>query len=147
MKKITTLGLLVIGLGFAGNAWAYTPVPGDVIKVAASDAVFLVDDSLQRYPLSAGAFEVRYNNNFKLVKTVTEQEWGSYTTHFIINRALSHPAGSLVVYWQDPTIYLIENGYKRGFATWNAFASRGYSTSDIDYIGAYEAYPTGPVIK
>jgi hypothetical protein len=149
MKKAAVIGLLVFALQLisVSGAKAYIPKSGDVIKVDASPAVFLVDDAGQRIPLSSQAFAIRYNNNFDLIRTVTEAEWGGYTTNFIINETQSRPNGSLIMYWQDPTIYLIENGYKRGFATWEAFSSRGYDVAQIHVVGQFELYPTGPLLK
>jgi hypothetical protein len=150
IKKTATLfmfAFLLQAVWLTNASAAYIPVKGDLIKTAKSNTVYLVDDIGQRIPLSAGAFETRYNNNFGLIKTLTDTEVGGFTTHFIINSEQSHSSGSVVMYWQNPTIYLIENGYKRGFATWEAFSASGKSSADVHLVGEFEIYPTGQVIK
>lgn len=136
--------LLVSGMASA----AYTPVPGDLIKVETSPTVYLVDDAGQRIALSASAYEVRYNNNFSLVKTVTEAEMGTRNTNLLLNRETSVPNGTLIIYETDqPGIFLVENGYKRVFSTWQGFTAMGYDFNDVTWVGRYTMYPTGTPIQ
>ena len=139
--------ITLLFVGFSANA-AYTPKPGDVIKVESSATVYLVDDGGQRIPLSASAFEVRYNNNFSVVKTVTEAEMGVRSDNLILNRETSEPNGTLIMYQtEQPGIFLIENGYKRVFSTWEGFTARGYTFSQVTWVGAYTVFPTGVPIQ
>lgn len=122
---------------------AYTPKPGDVIKVSGTSIVYYVNDQLQRLPMYADAFEVRYNNNFFVVKNLTQAEVGEMSGNLILNRELSDAEGSVIMYDVGKTVYLIENGMKRPFTSWQAFASRGYKANQIKWVGAYHIYATG----
>lgn len=125
----------------------YTAKPGDVIKVATGKTVYYVDDQLQRIPLSADGFTTRYNNNFAVVKNVTEAEVGSFNNGLILNRELSKPNGALIIYELGKTVYLLENGVKRPFTSWEAFAKRGYKANQIHWVGTYQIYATGAPIN
>lgn len=121
---------------------------GDLIKTKTNPTVFLVDDQLTRWPVSAQAYAVRYNNNFTLVKIVADNEIGTFDPTSGINSTQAEADGSLIIYTTDrPTIYLLQNGFKRPFATWDSFTSRGYSTSKLIWVGTYDIYPTGSIIK
>ncbi|MBI4363721.1 MAG: hypothetical protein HY545_02625 [Candidatus Doudnabacteria bacterium] len=126
---------------------AYAVKPGDVIKANASATVYYVDDQLQRIPMYADAFAVRYNNDFSKVKNLTTAEVGSVNNDLILNREMSEAEGSLIMYDVGQTVYLIENGMKRPFTSWQAFINRGYSGSQIKWVGTYHLYATGPVIN
>ena len=122
---------------------AYVAKPGDVIKVKTGRTVYYVDDQLQRIPLYADAFALRYNNDFSIVKNLTEAEVGGYNNELILNRELSDAPGSLIMYNVDQTVYLLENGVKRPFTSWDAFVKRGYASKQIKWVGFYHIYATG----
>lgn len=127
---------------------AYTPQPGDVVKTAANPTVFLIDDSLARIPLSADAYAVRYNNDFSIIKVVTVAELGNWSDSFTLNEMSSAKSGSLIIYQTDrPTIYLVENGYKRPIATYEKFLAQGYKVSDVQWVAQYAIFPTGAPIQ
>jgi len=144
--------LVLICLGFHSLSFsqaqaAYVAKAGDLIKVAGgSNTVYLVDDIGQRIPLSAEAYRIRYNNDFSLVQSLTEEEVAGRTNHFLINETLSHKEGTLIKYWNSPTIYLLEDGFKRGFTSWDSFEDAGYKLSNVQLVGEYEIYPTGLII-
>lgn len=132
--------------GYSAGA-GYTPVPGDVIKVESNATVYVVDDSGQRIPLSAAAYQVRYNNNFSLIKIVTEAEMGARTEN-ILNVQSSVSNGTLIMYeTEQPGIFIVENGYKRVFSTWQGFTAKGYELSQVTWIGLYTKYPTGVPVQ
>ncbi len=59
-----------------------------------------------------------------------------------------YPDGSIVKSYGSPSIWLIENGYKRPFITWSSFVSR-YNNSDIINVNYsdLEKYPIGDPIR
>ena len=126
---------------------AYEAKPGDVIKVTTGKTVYYVDDGLQRIPLSAEGFAIRYNNNFSVVKNLTEAEVKSFNNSMILNRETSSSNGSLIMYDIGQTVYLLENGMKRPFSSWEALTKRGYEASQIQWVGTYEIYATGPSLN
>jgi len=58
-----------------------------------------------------------------------------------------HPNGCLVKYTDSAAIYLVENGKKRQFTSWNAFVSNGYKSRPILIIPDTEIYETTEVIS
>lgn len=150
-NKIVVLVLvslfLTVSFGPEMALAAEMPKPGDVVKTKNSPTVFYVDDGLANIPLDASAFAVRYKNNFGLIKTVSEDQIKPFASHHILNRVLSVAEGSIVMYYPNPTVYLIENGKKRGFTSWSAYVNRGYSNKDIQVVGTYHIYATGEAIK
>jgi hypothetical protein len=127
---------------------AYTPQPGDVVRTEANPTVFLIDDQKARIPLSADAYQVRYNNDFSLIKFVTAEELGNWSDIFTLNKKSSVPNGSLIIYHTDkPTIYLVENGFKRPIATYQKFLSLGYSMDSVEWVGQHSVFPTGEPIQ
>ncbi len=149
-KKISVLVLVLLGLQLitaSQTQAAYTPKAGDLIKVKGGNTVFLVDDVWQRIPLNAEAFAIRYNNQFSKVLELTEVEVGGKVDSWIINGEASHADGTIIKYWNDSTIYLLNGGFKHGFASWEAFTASGHNIADLELVGDYEVYPTGATIN
>lgn len=127
---------------------AYTPQPGDLVRTEQNPTVFLIDDQNTRIPLSADAYKTRYNNDFSLIKFVTAAELGSWSDLFTLNQKSSVANGTLIIYQTDkPTIYLVENGFKRPIATYQKFLSLGYGMDKVQWVGEYTIIPTGAPIQ
>lgn len=127
---------------------AYTAKPGDLLRTASDQTVVLVMDNGTRMTISADGYAVRYNNNFGLIKVVTLAERGTYNSDFILNPSSSLTSGTVFMYeMNQPGIFLIENGYKRLFSTWNGFEAAGHKLSDVEWVGQYTLYPTGTPVK
>lgn len=148
----------LLAIGFAGlvlnvlaptaQAASYIPKPGDLIKTQSSLTVFLVDDNLQKMPVSFAGYVTRYGNNWSLVKTIADSELGAYNPYLVLGATNSHKSGTLIMYTtNNPTIYLLENGVKHGFTNMQALTSRGYNTSKVEWVGTYETYPTGNIFQ
>jgi len=146
---ILSLGICAGTIFFAQSAHAAsTPKPGDLIKTKTNATVFLVDDSLNRTALTREAYVVRYGNNWSLIKVVVDSQIGAYDYTGAINTTSSHASGSVIIYRTDkPEIYLLENGFKRPFVSWDAYLHSAYANQPINWVGTYEVYPTGSVIK
>ena len=128
---------------------AYVAKPGDLLRTVNDPTVVLVMDDGTRVPLSADAYAVRYNNNFSLVKTVTEAERGTYDSmNITLNHLTSLAPSTVFIYEVDqPGIYKVENGFKRLFMTWSGFEAAGYSLNDVQWVGEYTWYPTGAPVQ
>ncbi|MBI2356182.1 MAG: hypothetical protein HYV13_03190 [Candidatus Doudnabacteria bacterium] len=135
--------MLVFGMWGHASA-AVVIMPGDLVKTQNSSVVFYMDDAKQNLPLDASGFAIRYGSDFSKIKIVAESDIKPYTGHNFLNRMLSVPEGSLIMYYPDPTVYLVKNGMKQPFTSWQAFTSRGYKSSDIKLVGTYHVYATGP---
>ena len=148
-RKSLVLSLLFALTAVAHTAGAgYTAVPGDLLRTAEDQTVVLVMDNGSRMPISADGYALRYNNNFGLVKVVTLAERGAYNSDFILNPSSSLASGTVFMYeMNQPGIFLIENGYKRLFSTWNGFEAAGNNLSDIEWVGLYSLYPTGTPVQ
>jgi hypothetical protein len=154
-RKHTKIKLLSVGVVLVAAflithkaGAAYTPQPGDVVRTAENSTVFLIDDQNTRIPLSADAYAMRYNNDFSLVKIVTAAELGNWSNVFTLNQKSSVPNGTLIIYKTDkPTIYLVENGFKRPIATYQKFLSLGYSMGTVQWVGQHSVFPTGAPIQ
>lgn len=137
------LGLVL----FTTAGAAYTPVVGDLLRTPEDATVVLVLDNGVRTPISADAYKVRYNNNFSLVKTVTLSERGSYSGDSL-NAALSLTNGTLFIYdFNQPGIFIVENGFKRLFSTWTGFEAGGHNLNNVQWVGQYTLYPTGAPVQ
>lgn len=129
---------------------AYSPTPGDLVRTQSDAGVYYIDDGNRLVAVSASAYKVRYNNDFAKIKVLPDRslEKVLLNTDVMLNTATSVKEGSLIIYNTDnPTIYLVENGKKRGFTSWEAFTSRGYKMSQVQWVGTYTIYATGSVIK
>lgn len=151
MKKAIILAALVLGCSLYSGTKAqaaYTPAPGDLIRTKTNPTVFLVADDSTRIPLSASAYAVRYGNDFSRILYVDDSVIGAYADHAALNAQTSKPNGTLIMYTTDkPIIYLIENGFKRPFATMDAFTKMGYTFNQVEWVGTYTTYATGKMIN
>ncbi len=142
---MTKSKLLLVGLGVVAGSFlfsahsahaAYTPKPGDLIKTQTKATVYLVEDNLQRVIVTALAYQIRYHNDFSLVKIVTPLELASFANGIYIGGQESHPDGTLIVYSLDnPEVFVLDHGFKK---------SLGHRTdlSGVIWVGFYENYPT-----
>ena len=150
MFKKSLLGFSVFfGLVlFAHSASAYTPQTGDLLRTADDATIVLVMDDGRRLPVSAEGYAIRYQNNFGLVKTVTSAERGSYSSNLVLGKENSIPSGSVFMYdFNQPGIYLVQNGFKRLFSTYGGFLAGGYDLNNVQWIGQYTEYPTGAPVQ
>jgi hypothetical protein len=88
---------------------------------------------------------MRYSNNFSLVKIVTTEERGAYNGDMLtLNTMTSLPNGTVFMHnFNQPGIYVIDNGVKRLFTTWTGFEALGYDLNDVQWVGQHTLYPTG----
>lgn len=102
----------------------------------------------------------QYNIDGKLVSPINQATVNlyNYTPHYNGNYNFwkiwqkwftkKYPDGSIVKVYGSPSVWLIENGYKRPFITWASFISRYNSSEIIDVnYSDLEKYPIGDPIR
>jgi len=115
-----------------------------------ASAVFYVEDGKLRAVQSAEIYQDLFNDSdWSLVTWVPDDLLDKFTYplgEMIITTDI-HPNGCLVKYTDSAAIYLVENGKKRQFTSWNAFVSNGYKGRPILIIPDTEIYETTEVIS
>jgi|SRR3989344_2437383 len=147
-KLILATFLSLVLVGQTASA-AFVAKPGDLLRTPEDATVVLVMDDGSRVPISSDAYSVRYNNNFDLVKTVTLTERGSYNSDLLtLNSMSSLTSDSIFQYdFNQPGIFLVQNGYKRLFTTFGGFLAAGYNLNNVQWVGQFTLYPTGASVQ
>jgi hypothetical protein len=151
MFKISLVVAMLLGVVFVAHSAsaAFVAKPGDLLRTASDQTVVLVMDNGTRIPVSADGFALRYNNNFGLVKTVTDAERGDYTGNALtLSASNSLAPGSVFLYnTNQPGIYIIQDGQKRLFSTLAGFNAGGNNLNLVQWAGQFTEYPTGVPIQ
>jgi len=112
-----------------------------------SSAVFVVSDGKLRPVASSAVYHALFDDpDWKLVTWVPDDLLTkfSYPMGAILDSSTVHPNGSLVQYiGSKGTVYLIDKGQKRGFASYSAFAANRYVGKTVYKINATETYTDG----
>ena len=114
-----------------------------------SSAVFYVEDSKLRPVLSGEIYQSLFNDpGWNLVTWVPDDLLSKFEYSLGENVSSNnlHPNGSLVRYEDSSAVYLIENGKKRQFNSWDALVANGYANRKILLIPASEIYVTDQAI-
>ena len=115
----------------------------------AAAAVFYVEDGKLRAIQSGEIYQALFNDpDWNLVTWVPDDLLTkfAYPLGDIVASSDIHPNGSLIKYVDSAAVYLIENGKKRPFNSWNALTSNGYGSRKIFEIPAAETYEDATVI-
>ena len=115
-----------------------------------ASAVFYVEDGKLRAIQSAEIYQGLFNDSdWSLVTWVPDDLLDKFTYPLgeMVIRTDIHPNGCLVRYADSSAVYLIENGKKRPFTSWNAFVANGYEDRPILIIPDTEIYETTEVIS
>jgi len=95
----------------------------NLVKYADNPTVYFIDHGIKR-PLTSPAVFFSYAGSWSTVLTIPADF--SYQT----GTALSFPDGMLLK-GSGPAVWLVESGYRRGFASAAALTGRNYSFSQI----------------
>jgi len=115
-----------------------------------ASAVFYVENGKLRAVQSAEIYQGLFNDSdWSLVTWVPDDLLDKfiYPLGEEITTIDTHPNGCLIKYADSPAIYLIENGQKRQFTSWNALVANGYKGRPILTLPDTEIYETTEVIR
>ncbi len=115
----------------------------------AASAVFYVEDGKLRPVNSGEVYQELFNDpGWGLVTWVPDDLLSKFEYSLGENLVSSdiHPNGALVKYADSAAVYLIENGQKRQFTSWDAVVDNGYQKKKIHIIPASETYVTADSI-
>jgi len=114
-----------------------------------ASAVFYVEDNKLRAVNSGEVYQSLFNDpSWSLVTWVPDDLLSKFEYTLGENLILTdiHPNGTLVKYADSAAVYLIENGKKRQFNSWDAVVDNGYRSKKIHIIPASEIYVTADSI-
>ncbi|TSC94873.1 MAG: Wsc4p [Parcubacteria group bacterium Athens1014_10] len=115
-----------------------------------ASAVFFVSDNKLRAIKSGEIYQKLFNDQKWTRVTWVPDDLLSkfaYPLGDLIDSSMSRPNGCIVKYADFSAIYLIENGKKRGFKSWDNFLNNGYKKSLIITIPKIENYTDGEMIS
>lgn len=115
-----------------------------------ASAVFYVEDGKLRAVKSGEIYQTLFNDpNWSLVTWVPDDLLAKFNYELSndLDSSDIHPNGSLVKYPDAPAVYLIKNGKKQPFSSWDIFVANGYSQRKIFVISAEETYETAEIIS
>ena len=111
----------------------------------AASAVFYVENNKLR-PINSGeVYQTLFNDpSWNLVTWVPDDLLSKFDYSLGENLVSTniHPNGTLVKYADSSAVYLIENGQKRQFTSWDTLVDNGYRHRKIHIIPASETYVT-----
>ncbi|MFC1632731.1 N-acetylmuramoyl-L-alanine amidase [Patescibacteria group bacterium] len=115
---------------------------GTLIKTATSGNIYIIENGQKRWFPTARILNTWFAS--PTVEDILQSEMDLYPE----GDPMGFANGTLIRVDGTPAVYLIENGYKRPFASSAAFTGMGFSWSDILIITAGELQynPTGPAI-
>ena len=104
--------------------------------------VYLIENGKKRWITSENLFKT-LGYVWKNVKKKTADQ----AAQILDGPFVSYPSGTLVKA-SGPTVYLVDNGQKREFLSWQSFNSLGYKMNKVLTIDDNELalYPTGPFV-
>ena len=115
-----------------------------------ASAVFFVSDGKLR-PIKSGEIYQQLFNDTKWTRVVWVPDdllsKFAYPLGDIIDNSAIHLSGSIVKYADSPAVYLLENGKKRIFTSWDNFLGNGYKKTSIITISKIEKYEDGGVVS
>jgi len=115
----------------------------------AASAVFYVEDNKLRAVNSGEVYQALFNDpDWNLVTWVPDDLLSKFDYSLGENLVSIdvHPNGSLVKYEDSAAVYLIENGQKRQFNSWDALVDNGYRYKKIHVVQTSETYVTADSI-
>jgi len=116
---------------------------GSLIRALETPAVYVVSGKKLRPVVSAEVFEAlgyKYENITWLPQSFLDKYGAAGET---MTSTTTHPDGTLVKYATSSTVYLIQNGAKRAFASASVIASNGYTKTPVITIPSTETYSDG----
>jgi len=108
-----------------------------------ASAVFYVENGKLRPIASGDVYQSLFKDSkWSLVTWVPDDLLSkfSYTLGETVASANLHPDGCLVKYSDSSAVYLLKNGKKQPFASWNALVVNGYQNKKIFTISKSEIY-------
>ncbi len=116
---------------------------GALIRALETPAVFVVSGEKLRPVLSAEVFETlgyNYDNITWLPQSFLDKYGASGE---MVSSTTTHPNGTLIKYASSSTVYLLQEGAKRAFATSDVIAVNGYANISVITIPSSETYADG----
>ncbi|MBI4127976.1 MAG: hypothetical protein HY459_02800 [Parcubacteria group bacterium] len=142
-ENVVTVADSVIA-GFARETGVVKHPAGTLLKGSGPD-VYVVDSNGNKHHVpSLAAFET-LGYSFSRLTNVSDTELATYTSGDAL--AVSHPDGTLIKYGSSPTVYLVENGTKRPFASATIFLDRGYNFQNVVTSSDAITYPDGNALR
>ena len=111
-----------------------------------ASAVFVVSDNKLRPIKSAAIYQALYNDpKWTLVRWIPDNMLFrfSYPLGDMVKSSDTHPNGTIIKHAASPALYLIENGKKRAFTSWNAFTANRYRKANIVTVADTKIYADG----
>jgi len=113
-------------------------------------AVFFVSDGKLRPIKSGEIYQALFNDpTWKLVTWVPDKllEKFAYPLGAFIEKTDVHPNGTLVKYADSSAVYLLKDGKKKAFISWDVFVDNGYERRPIITIPKAETYGSAETIE
>lgn len=117
-----------------------------------ASAVFVVSDGKLRPIKSAEIYQALYNDaNWNYVTWVPDDLLSkfNYTLGDDVTSSAIHPNGSIIKYAGSGALYLIQNGLKRAFTSWDAYTANRFDKSNaiVPVLTVTESYSDGSNIS
>ena len=114
---------------------------GSIVK--GSDYKVYVINNGKKFWIKNPAIFTSLGYKWNWIVTVEDVVLAGYPDGKTVGSSSKRPDGTVVKYNDSNTVYLLDGGKKRPFASPSAFLSRGYNWNKIIIIPNYENYPTG----
>lgn len=118
---------------------------GSLVRALETPAVYAKSDGQLRPIVSAEVFEA-LGYNYDNITWLPQSFLDKYATGSTVTSTTSHPNGTLVKYASSSTLYLLQNGQRRAFASGDVAKVNGYANIPVITLPSSEAYPDGSQI-
>ncbi len=116
---------------------------GSLVRALETPAVYVVSGKKLRPVISAEVFEA-LGYNYDHITWLPQSFLDKYgATGDMISSTTVHPNGTLVKYAASSTVYVLQNGQRRAFASSDVIRANGFHNTPIITIPASETYPDG----
>ena len=118
---------------------------GALVRALETPAVYIKSDAQLRPVLSAEVFET-LGYSYDDITWLPQSFLDKYNSGGMVDSTTTHPNGTVVKYAGDSTLYLLEGGHKRQFATSEVASVNGYAAIPVITIPSSETYSDGTKI-
>jgi len=115
---------------------------GSLVRALEASAVYVKADGELRPVVSAEVFET-LGYNYDNITWLPQSFLDKYATGTLVNSTTTHPNGTLVKYASSSTIYVLEGGAKRAFASSDVINANGYGAIPVITVPSSETYSDG----
>ena len=129
-------------LGFMPLGPKYDPKYGALVKTVIDPKVYLLINNKKYWITSEMIFnDLRYD--WSWIEDIDKRLLDKYPSAGEITDTTRHVDGTIIKYFGDPRVYILENGEKRHIADEYTFNSLGYRADRIVTISSNEQYADG----